>query len=197
MGNAFWPSKKSVKLHLPDKLKRNYPNLRCTIDCTEIYIERPRDLEIQKQTWSDYKHSNTAKLLIAIAPNGMISFVSRAWGGRISDKQLVRQSGFLEILEPGDVILADRGFPIYDDVIPLKVTLQIPPPSSGIEQQSRSDVWKTKSIANARIHVERAINRLKWFSILKHQLPISLLPLLDDIVTVCAALNNLLLPLVN
>ncbi len=57
-------------------------------------------------------------------------------------------------------------------------------------------VYQTKRIANARIHVERAIGRLKNFTILKTVLPITLLPLADDIIVVCACICNLLSPLV-
>ncbi|CAH3185091.1 unnamed protein product [Porites lobata] len=41
----------------------------------------------------------------------------------------------------------------------------------------------------------RSIGRLKVFLILKNELPITLLPLADDIVRVCCALCNLLPPL--
>ena len=59
------------------------------------------------------------------------------------------------------------------------------------------DVARTKQVANLRIHVERAINRVKWFDIFAGTLPITLAPLLDDIAIVCAALCNLLDPLVD
>jgi hypothetical protein len=159
-------------------------------------LERPHDLALQSETWSDYKHSNTAKVLVAIAPNGTISFISKAWGGRASDRQVTLESGFLDLLEPHDIVLADRGFNTQGDVILKQASLHIPPPSSGMEQHTKHNVMKTKSIANARIHVERAINRIKWFAILNRRLPITLLPLIDDIIQVCAALCNLLPPLV-
>ena len=117
----------------------------------------------------------------------MISFVSKAWGGRASDREIVHQSGFLEILDAGDRVMADRGFPIQNDLILRQCILEIPPSSSGQEQMTKSKVQQTKKVANIRIHVERAIGRVKWFSILRHTLPISLTPLLDDIVTVCSA----------
>ena len=75
-------------------------------------------------------------------------------------------------------------------------TLEIPPSSSGLEQMSTSDVKKTKRVANARIHLARAIGRMKLFAILQNTLPVSLVPLIDDILTVCGALVNLLPPLV-
>ena len=190
----FWSSQESVRQHLPTSLK-GYPNLMCTIDCSEVYIGRPRSLEIQSLTWSEYKKHNTIKFLVGVAPNGMISFLSKALGGRASDQLITRMSGFLDLIEPTDLMLADMSFTIKRDLMLRRATLEIPPPSSGIEQMSKEKVKRTK-IANARIHVERAIGRMKWFSILPNVLPITLVPVIDDILIVCAALCNLLSPLV-
>ena len=92
--------------------------------------------------------------------------------------------------------MADRGFTIKEDLMVRGATLEIPPPSSGLEQMSKDKVIVTKKIANARIHVERAISRMKVFSILRKTLPITLVPLIDDILVVCAGISNLLPPLV-
>ena len=165
----FWPSKEAIQESLPKSLK-HYTNLRCTIDCSEIFIDRPRNLEIQALTWSDYKKHNTVKFLVGIAPSGMISFLSKSWGGRASDQQITRESGFLELLEPTDLVMADRGFTIKEDLMVRGATLEIPPPSSGLEQMSKDKAIVTKKIANARIHVERAIGRMKVFSILRKTL---------------------------
>ena len=168
-----------------------------TIDCTEVFIERPRHLELQAQTWSDYKKHNTVKVLVGIAPNGAISFLSKAWGGRASDKKITCESGLLDHLDHGDLVMADRGFPIQEELLLRGATLLIPPPSSGKEQQTRAEVQNTKAVANARIHVERAIGRMKRFALLTGTLPITLVPLVDDIFVVSAALCNLLPPLVS
>ena len=191
----YWPSKEIIRSTLPLSLK-HYPNLRCTIDCSEIFIGCPRNLEIQALTWSDYKKHNTVKFLIGIAPNGMISFLSKAWGGRASDQFITRESGFLDLLEPTDLIMADRGFTIREDLMRRHATLEIPPPSSGLDQMTRENVQATKKIANAQIHVERAIGRMKQFCILQNVLPITLVPVIDDILTICACLCNLQPPLV-
>ena len=45
-----------------------------------------------------------------------MSFISKAWGGRASDKFITEHCGFLDHILPGDVILADRGFDIQDIV---------------------------------------------------------------------------------
>ena len=55
------------------------------------------------------------KVLICITPQGTISFVSKAWGGRVSDKCIIEQS-VEKIFEPGDIILVDRGFTIEEYV---------------------------------------------------------------------------------
>ena len=51
-----------------------------------------------------------------MCPQGVTTFISSTWGGRVSDKFLTVNSGFLNKLLPGDVVLADRGFDIGEDV---------------------------------------------------------------------------------
>lgn len=116
---------------------------------------------------------------------------------RASDVHIVRKSGFLSLIEPNDVLMADRGFPIQEDLMLHHATLEIPPAAQGNRQMTTSKVKKTKNVANLRIHVERAINRLKDFQIVDGTLPITLIPLADDILKVCAALVNLQPDLIN
>ena len=92
--------------------------------------------------------------------------------------------------------MADRGFTIQVDLLFRNASLLIPPPGSGKNQMCREIVLKTKRIANAHIHVEQAINRLKWFNILTNTVPLTMVHLFDDILLICASLCNLLPPLV-
>jgi len=50
------------------------------------------------------------KILIGVTPNGGITFVSDAYEGSISNRRLVEVCGFLEKLEPGDEVMADKRF---------------------------------------------------------------------------------------
>ena len=98
---------------MPPIFKDRYPHTCCIIDWSEIFIERP--YQVRAQTYSNYKKThNTVKFLIGITPCGAISFLSKCWGGRATDKCITMNSGFLKLLDFGDVVLADWGFDIGD-----------------------------------------------------------------------------------
>ena len=78
----------------------------------------------------------------------LISFLSKALGGRASDQHITRNSGFLKLIEPTDLIMAGRGFTVKEDLMMHGATLEIPPPSSGLDHMTRPKVQKTKKIAN-------------------------------------------------
>ena len=71
-------------------------------------------------------------------------------------------SGLLDELEPGDEIMADKDFTIEDLLIPYGVRLNIPPfLKKKNRQMDATNVYITKKIACLRIHVKRAIGRVK------------------------------------
>ena len=78
-------------------------------------------------TFYSYKNTNTFKSLIEITPSGAICFVSSLYSGSISDKESIRQSGLLPLLEKGNSVMPDKGFDISDLLLPLDVSLNIPP----------------------------------------------------------------------
>ena len=80
----------------------------------------PAILQGQGNSFSSYKHANTSKCLIAVTPNGGACFVSDLFEGDISDVEIFEESGILKHIEPYDVILADRGFPVQHQVNPLQ-----------------------------------------------------------------------------
>ena len=191
---VFWPSKEQIIATKPNRY-RHLPDLRAIIDCSEIFIETPKDPLLQAATWSDYKHHNTGKFLIGVAPNSAITFCSNVFNGRASDKSITRASGFLDKLESYDMIQADKGFNIHEECAARLVQLHIPPGKRGQAQMSVAANVKTSRIANLRILVEQVIRRVKSFRIIKYTVPISLVSSLDKIVTVCCALCNLKKPI--
>ena len=83
-----------------------------------------------------------------MCPQGVTTFVSCAWGGRVSDKHLTVNSGFLTKLLPRDVVLADRGFDIEEDVARMQASLKTPAFTHGCMQLSPQEVEKTRHLAN-------------------------------------------------
>ena len=199
LGDALvrWLPRETVYSNLPSMFRGKYRKTRCIIDCSEVYIERPKSVDEQAATWSDYKKHNTFKFLIAISPNGFIMFLSDCYGGRTTDQFICKDSNFYNLLEAGDEIMADRGFQIKEDLLLYYCSLSVPPGARIKAQFCMSECEKTKEVANLRIHVERAINRLKEFKILKSVVPINMLTHADSIVKTCAALCNLQSHLIN
>ena len=191
----IWPSRPQIRSALPNCFRKCYPRVRVIIDCSEIFVETPSSLDVQAALWSDYKHHTTVKFLYGITPNGASSYISPCYGGRATDIHIVRDSGFLKKLEPFDQVMADRSFKIQNDLLSHSATLCIPPSVKTGRQMLSKEVKETSRIANVRIYVEQAIKRMKEFRIIKNELPVLLLPVIDDIVTVCASLVNLLDPL--
>jgi len=138
----WMPSVQQVSGTLPHGFRTHYPNTFAIIDASEVFVETPSDLFMQSSTWSQYKHHNTAKFLIACTPNGAISYVSPVFVGSISDVELTRVSGFLTKLEdePGISIMADRGFTIRDMLKQLNIELNLPPFMEGRQQLPAEDV---------------------------------------------------------
>ena len=113
------------------------------------------------------QNTNTIRSLVGISPSGFITFLSDCYGGRKSDKFITQDSGFYENLERHDEVMADRRFTIQEELLHHYCHLVIPPGKRAKSQMTESECLKTKTVANLRIHVERAINRIKYFRILK------------------------------
>lgn len=187
-------NKRLVKQNLPMAFRHKYYNIYCIIDCLEIEIQKPSKSVEQALSWSEYKKANTAKYLISSTPDGIINYISPGYSGRITDVLLVQNCNFLDSLEPGVSILADRGFKHIEELLLQKgINLVRPPSVSSNSKLSKQDVTKTKQIASLRIHIERVIRRLREFSMLKPHSVVNkkLLKYLDDCVVIACAMINL------
>ena len=126
------------------------------------------------KTWSSYKHHHTAKLLVGITKQGSVSFISRGWDGRASDKFITEQCGFLSNILPGDIDLADRGFDISDTVGSVcNAEVRIPAFTKGRSQFSPLDIESTRKLASVQIQVERVIGVVRQkYTILSGTIPV-------------------------
>ncbi|XP_065893744.1 uncharacterized protein [Dysidea avara] len=192
-----WPDRTTIQNTMPATFKEQYPNTTAIVDATEIKVDTPSSLLLQSQTYSSYKSTNTFKGLFTISPAGHMIFVSSLCTGSISDVQLVERSGFLNLLQPGDEVMADRGFTIENLLTPLGVGLNIPPFLGSRQQMDAGEVVETQQIASLRIHLERAIWRVKEFDILSGTMPASVAGSANQIWTVCCLLCNFQDPLIS
>ncbi|KAI5707564.1 hypothetical protein M8J77_004980 [Diaphorina citri] len=97
--------------------RANYYKVQSIIDCFEIEIQKPTNPSFQALSWSKYKKANTLKYLISCTPDGSINYISKGYGGRTSDVEIVKDCGYLEKLKPGMVIMADRGFKALESIL--------------------------------------------------------------------------------
>ena len=194
----IWPSRKVLDdTILPQDFDSKYPNSRAIINCTEINCQMPSSLLLNSELFSSYKNHTTLKCLIAISPAGHISFISQLYTGSISDREITERSGFLNLpFDANDSVMADKGFTIQD-LLPVGVSLNIPPFSGNYAQMPAEDVVKTQEIASLRIHVKRAIKKVKNFHIWDSVVPVGLFGIVNQMWTVCAHLCNVQDPIIS
>ncbi|XP_049898955.1 uncharacterized protein LOC126389348 [Epinephelus moara] len=185
------PSRFKNQTSLPDCF-RPFPNCRIVLDCTEVAVSSTERLDTQSHLYSHYKGRTTLKTLIGVAPNGVITFVSDLYGGSTSDKAITADCRVLQQLEPGDMVMADKGFTIHD-ILPADVSLNIPTFLVN-GHFTMEEVNHNRIIASARIHVERSIQHLKTFHILAY-IPYQYKKHANKILKVCVCLTNLQKPI--
>ncbi|XP_059358734.1 uncharacterized protein LOC132097125 isoform X2 [Carassius carassius] len=198
---VHWPSRECLLTSMPHQFVESFgKNVAAIVDCFEVFIEKPSNVLARAQTFSQHKQAYTMKYLIVIMPQGVISFITKGWGGRTSDKHITEQSGFLNKLLPGDIVLANRGFNIRESVGMMCAEVKIPTVSNGHAELEVKDVEEPRAIAHLRIHVERVIAVVhNKFKFLHSTVPVHMLvkcegenlTSLDKIVTVCCALMNM------
>lgn len=106
----------------------------------------------------------------------------------------------MKYLIKGDILLADRGFDIQDQVKLYCAEVKTPAFAKGRKQLSPLEVENSRKISHLRIHIERVIGVLKQkFRILESVMPITCIsktsdeniPIVDEILTVACALTNM------
>uniref|UniRef100_A0A8C2BTS9 Si:dkey-20i10.7 n=1 Tax=Cyprinus carpio TaxID=7962 RepID=A0A8C2BTS9_CYPCA len=197
---VHWPERHCLQATMPHQFVEAFgKRVAVIVDCFEIRIERASNLKARAQTFFPNKHQHTLKYLIGITPRGSITFISQGWGGRVSDKHVIENSGLLNKLLPADLVLAERGFfDIRDSVGLVCAEVKIPAFTRGRSQLDAKDVEETRQIAHLRVHVERVIGCVRTKYTILNGIVSMVLPcqgedmtFLDKIVTVCCAMINM------
>ncbi|KAJ8671471.1 hypothetical protein QAD02_002730 [Eretmocerus hayati] len=176
-----------------------FENTRIVLDCTEIFIQKPQNLCCRIQVYSNYKGGDTIKFMTGVSPGGNMTFISKPYGGRYSDSAIFEQSGLVELLEPGDGVMVDKGF-LIDEMCEMHRLCLIRLPfltKKNNRKFSAKESILTASIAKARVHVERFNQRIKVFDMLGGVYPISLLPIIGEVFNLVCGTVNLSSPIID
>ena len=127
------------------------------------------------------------KALIAVTPKGAACFISDLYEGSVSDVDIFEKCGIIKHIEPGDVLLVDKGFTVQDLLLSQQATVKILA-FLGKRDSITAEEMSTWQIAKARIHVERFNERLKKFKLVGRIIPLSLNPVASQMVYVACCL---------
>lgn len=193
-------------MNLPDVESTAPPNFvekglsKCYIvlDATESPVDKVWQTDAVWETFSPYKGKTTCKVLIGITPGGAICSISDAYGGHVTDGELVAESGIIDELvakglpHRGYHVMADRGFNSIAAHLVHKHIHYVAPPSKRTDepQSNPEDAAYTRDVANLRIHVERAIGAMKQWRILDSKFDSQQFDLIGACYFVCGALVN-------
>ncbi|XP_074513971.1 uncharacterized protein LOC141781904 isoform X2 [Sebastes fasciatus] len=200
---VFWPSRAELRKNLPAALRASHPDCAVIVDCFMVPFEEPVSRGNQQQQQQQQRvvassqgvgtTHNVLKYLIGVAPQGVVTFVSKGVLGNVSDKSLAEGCGFLCKLLPGDVVLASRNLDIDDSVAARGALFKIAVSSPLADTSSET--------VSVQRHVERVISMVKHryamltgpvespFTTVSERT--SNLSTFDKIVQVACALNNL------
>jgi len=126
---------------------------------------------------------------VGISFNGVVTFTPHLYGGYISDKALTANCGLIEFLEVGDVVMADKGF---DNTRLASCKEGYFKHSSIFKGKGAVVSCRRGCVTFVRIHVERAIERIKNYCILQGLVPLSM----SNWWFICCMLTNFLPALV-
>lgn len=192
----YFPSKQEILSNLPTCFAE-FSNVRLVVDCTEIFVQSPKCLCCRIRFYSQYKSHITVKFMTGVSPGGLITFVSKPYGGRASDKVIFEESNVILLLNSGeDAVMVDKGFRI-DELCQLNQIDLIRPPFLKQKQLSAEEAILNAKIASARVHIERSNQRIKIFKILSGKLNWTLVPLIEDIFIIISAITNLSSPILS
>ncbi|XP_062574699.1 uncharacterized protein LOC134236544 [Saccostrea cucullata] len=187
---SIWPPQSLVRYFSPSDFKAKFPKTRAILDATEFPIKKPSSPRAQQATFSTYKNRNTMKALIGCTPGGLISFISPAYSGSTSDRQIVERSSLKNLCDQGDSLMADKGFNVQDIFATKDITINIPTFFKNRNRMSGTTVLRDRKVSSKRVHIERIIGLGKTYQILTHPLKSTEACLSSDIVFVCYMLCN-------
>ncbi|KAM6900900.1 uncharacterized protein PEZ65_019105 [Lycodopsis pacificus] len=102
-----WLPKETIEATMPQEFRKYYPNTTCVLHFCQSYVQNPPNLSRGEP---HVLYHDTVKFLVAVAPCGLIMFISGAYEVHSSDKSITMNSGLLDNLKPGDVFMTQHRY---------------------------------------------------------------------------------------
>lgn len=186
----IWPCRELVKHFAPADFKNKFPSTRIIVDGTECPVKKPGAPRAQQATFSSYKNRNIVKVLVGSTPGGLVNYISPVYGGCTSDRQIVERSNIVSLCDPGDSVMADKGFNVQDLFAKSDVTVNIPTFLKKRNRISGKVLMKDRKISSKRVHIERIIGLGKTYKILTNAMNSTETKLSTHIIFCCYMLCN-------
>ncbi|XP_047233964.1 uncharacterized protein LOC124875696 [Girardinichthys multiradiatus] len=164
----IWMTQAQVQQMMPRVIRQHCLCTRVIIACTELRCEFG-ELKMSSETLSRERSCTTFKALVGIAPCGLITFVSQLFPDSMSNDELTRLSGILDLLEPGDEVIADKNFYIGNLLENVGAKLVTYPLNSG--EGSSWTRQKARGVARLHALVQCVIRRIKEYQLLDSTIP--------------------------
>lgn len=186
----IFPYMEQIRSKMPIHFKTVFFFVRAILDTFEINIEIPH-LTDDKINLLNYRSANSLKFIICCTLSGQISFISKAYSGKSSDKFIFHNENLIDkFTKMIDAILIVKGFnEIETDLIANFIkSYRL---SNGIDYEYRnSAISELIDITVLQEYIENVLDRLKTYSIL-HRIEYNLLPYIDDIIYLIGCFVNL------
>ena len=148
---ALTPLPGEILAFLPkDFWEAGFGNTSCLGDCTETWIAPSENFDVNNVTFSQCNNHTTGKTSVWLTPCGSLIQCSDTYPGTITDADITEQSGVLDKLEEGTILLTDKGFGITDLCL-AKDLHHNRPPLKYNAQYDETEISRNFDIATLRI----------------------------------------------
>ncbi|KAJ8673082.1 hypothetical protein QAD02_004343, partial [Eretmocerus hayati] len=186
-----WP-KYEQSQESSSKFSGDLSKTRAVLGYIEILTGKFDCLRCEVNMFAGDKRYGLVKFLVSATTCGCVSFVSKAYGGRAPNKDILKQSCLLDNLDPSrDLVLVDKDLDIDSECLQAHIKLVKPPKLEKNSQMTTTDILYTNQIAAARLPMEKSVQRMKSFKILTQRITLPVKRTIDFTSEVIAGLVNL------
>ena len=161
------------------------PSLEFMIDGTERGINRPKNKENQKETYSGKKKTHTVKNNVITTMDGKVVFLSDTHEGKKHDKKIADEEGYK--FPEGSQLWQDTGFQGYKQE---GVETHQPKKKPRGGELTVDEKAKNQSISKVRVRVEHHISGIKRCKIVVHKFRNHLAHYADGVMETACGLHN-------